>query len=106
MTEAKISGGVVHSMPTDLKQAIISHPRALDLWESLTPLGRNEFICWVENAKLENTRERRIRRTIEEMEEGRRRPCCWLGCIHRADKEISPSVKAVLEGRLGKAQSK
>ena len=104
MSNIYISGGVVHPMPVDLKQAIVSHPKAQTLWESLTPLGRNEFICWVENAKLEKTRERRIRRTIEEMEEGKRRPCCWLGCIHRTDKEISPSVKGILESR--KAQAK
>ena len=36
------------------------------------PLARNEFICWVEDAKQEKTRERRIRRTQEELEEGMR----------------------------------
>jgi hypothetical protein len=46
-------------------------------------LARNEFIHWVEDAKQEITRERRIRRTQEEPEEGRRRPCCWPGCEHR-----------------------
>ncbi|MCZ9304690.1 YdeI/OmpD-associated family protein [Corynebacterium sp. c9Ua_112] len=55
----------------------------LDLWESLTPLGRNEFICWVTDAKKDETRARRIRRTREELEEGKRRPCCWPGCKHR-----------------------
>jgi hypothetical protein len=43
-------------------------------------MARNEFICWVEDAKLQMTRERRIRRTQEELEEGQRRPCCWPGC--------------------------
>jgi len=46
-------------------------------------VGRNEFICWVEDAKKEATRERWIRRTREELEEGMRRPCCWPGCKHR-----------------------
>src|ERR1700735_1608961 len=50
---------------------------------SITPLARNEFICWVEDAKQRMTRERRIRRTKEELEEGQRRPCCWPGCNHR-----------------------
>ena len=44
---------------------------------------RNEFICWVEDAKQQATRDRRIRRTKEELEEGMRRPCCWPGCTHR-----------------------
>jgi len=52
-------------------------------WLDITPLARNEFICWVEDAKQQATRERRIRRTREELEEGMRRPCCWPGCKHR-----------------------
>jgi hypothetical protein len=53
------------------------------LRNDMTPLARNEFICWVEDAKQQVTRERRIRRTQEELEEGMRRPCCWPGCSHR-----------------------
>jgi hypothetical protein len=64
-------------------QALIANPTALDAWNDITPLARNEFICWVEDAKQEMTRERRIRRTQEELEEGQRRPCCWPGCKHR-----------------------
>jgi uncharacterized protein YdeI (YjbR/CyaY-like superfamily) len=78
-----IPGGVVHELPTDLRTALIANPTALDAWKDITPLARNEFICWVENAKQEMTRQRRIRRTQEELEEGQRRPCCWPGCDHR-----------------------
>ena len=67
----------------DLRQALISNDTALAAWKDITPLARNEFICWVEDAKQEKTRERRIRRTQEELEEGMRRPCCWPGCKHR-----------------------
>lgn len=70
-------------MPADLRAALIADPAALALWQDITPLGRNEFICWVEDAKQQVTRERRIRRTQEELEEGKRRPCCWPGCKHR-----------------------
>jgi hypothetical protein len=75
--------GVVHKLPSDLRKALIAHPKALDAWKDITPLARNEFICWVEDAKQAMTRERRIRRTREELEEGQRRPCCWPGCRHR-----------------------
>lgn len=78
-----IAGGVVHALPEDLGTAIRADARTLELWESLTPLGRNEFICWVTDAKKAETRARRIRRTREELEEGKRRPCCWPGCKHR-----------------------
>jgi hypothetical protein len=80
---SRVSGGVVHKLPGDLRKALIANRTALDAWNDITPLARNEFICWVEDAKQEVTRERRIRRTQEELEEGQRRPCCWPGCKHR-----------------------
>jgi len=78
-----LPGGVVHDLPDDLRAALVSSAAALEAWNDITPLARNEFICWVEDAKKEATRERRIRRTREELEEGQRRPCCWPGCAHR-----------------------
>ncbi|MDN5684164.1 YdeI/OmpD-associated family protein [Corynebacterium glyciniphilum] len=93
---AAVSGGVVHELPDDLRAAVLGGPRGdgddgspsvsrsvLGLWEDITPLARNEFICWVEDAKQPATRTRRVRRTCEELEEGKRRPCCWPGCKHR-----------------------
>jgi len=83
VSRSRVPGGVVHELPEDLRVALIANPTALDVWNDITPLARNEFICWVEDAKQEKTRERRIRRTKEELEEGQRRPCCWPGCKHR-----------------------
>ncbi len=97
MTTKEISGGTVHKMPADLRKALVADPTVLALWEDITPLARNEFICWVENAKQIETRNRRVRRTCEELLEGKRRPCCWVGCIHRTDKPISPSVRWLLD---------
>ena len=97
MTTKEISGGTVHQMPADLREALLADPKVLALWEDITLLARNEFICWVENAKQIETRSRRVRRTCEELLEGKRRPCCWVGCIHRPDKPISPSVQWVLD---------
>ncbi len=83
VTGQRLPGGVVHELPADLREALIANATALDAWKDITPLARNEFICWVEDAKQQSTRERRIRRTKEELEEGQRRPCCWPGCKHR-----------------------
>ncbi|OBI90008.1 YdeI/OmpD-associated family protein [Mycobacterium asiaticum] len=83
MNSQTVPGGVVHELPVDLRDALIANSTALALWQDITPLARNEFICWVEDAKQQMTRERRIRRTQEELEEGKRRPCCWPGCKHR-----------------------
>jgi hypothetical protein len=98
-----ISGGTVHELPADLRKALVADAKVLALWEGITPLGRNEYICWVENAKMVETRERRIRRTCEELLDGMRRPCCWVGCIHRTDKAISPSVQWVLDKQRKKS---
>ncbi|MDO3381251.1 YdeI/OmpD-associated family protein [Gilvimarinus algae] len=82
-----LSGGLVHQVPADLADALTESEHTRDLWESLTPIGRNEFICWIEDAKQEKTRVKRIHRAMEELLEGKKRPCCWPGCIHRTDKK-------------------
>lgn len=96
MTTKEIIGGVVHEMPADLRKALIADKTVLDKWEDLTPLARNEWICWIVTVKQEKTRADHIKRTVTELLEGKRRPCCWMGCIHRKDKSISPSVQWVL----------
>ncbi|MFE6920582.1 YdeI/OmpD-associated family protein [Nocardia sp. NPDC057663] len=83
MSSQPVPGGVVHALPADLRSALIADPVVLEAWRDITPLARNEFICWVEDAKQPATRERRILRTQEELAEGQRRPCCWPGCTHR-----------------------
>ena len=51
LSEKQISGGVVHDLPADLKKALISNAKALKTWQDITPLARNEWICWIESAK-------------------------------------------------------
>ena len=93
---APFPDGTVHQAPDDLRAAISADPELFALWQSLTSLGRNEFVCWVLDAKRAKTRARRIVRTGEELREGKRRPCCWAGCIHRTDKAPSKWQQAVL----------
>jgi hypothetical protein len=100
MTE--LAQGTVHTVGPDLESALRSDAEVLALWQGITPLGRNEFICWVEDAKQPKTRERRIGRTLEELRGGKTRPCCWAGCIHRTDKAPSPWQQAVLIGGKGR----
>src|SRR5690625_512715 len=83
MSTLALPGGVVHDLPDDLARALLASATAQAAWEDITPLARNEFICWVQDAKKQQTRERRIRRTVEELNDGMRRPCCWPGCSHR-----------------------
>ncbi len=97
-----IAAGVAHTLPTDMKKALTSDKAALSKWESLTPLARNEWICWTVSVKKEETRTEHVKRMTAELKEGKRRPCCWIGCIHRTDKAISPSIKGILAKRSKK----
>lgn len=101
----KISGGLVHELPPDLAIAL-TEKDAIDAWEALSEIGRNEFICWIEDAKQEQTRVKRIVRATEELLEGKKRPCCWVGCIHRTDKRPGKWQQDVLIDKKKKPETK
>ncbi len=79
----KISTGMVHKMPSDLQKAVFSLPAAKAIWDDITPLARNEWICYVTSGKKAETRDIRIEKAISKLKGGMRRPCCWAGCQHR-----------------------
>ena len=81
-----IPAGVVHQVPKDLRALLLANAEALAAWIDLTPLTRNEWICWIESAKKPETRVRKIERIRSDLLDGKRRPCCWPGCKHRTDK--------------------
>jgi uncharacterized protein YdeI (YjbR/CyaY-like superfamily) len=81
--QKKLSGGVVHTMPADLRKALLSDPAARAKWEDITPLARNEWICWTISVVKAETRREHVLRVCSELKEGMRRPCCWAGCVHR-----------------------
>jgi uncharacterized protein YdeI (YjbR/CyaY-like superfamily) len=84
MAEDKdVPGGVVHDLPDDVRSALVQDEEALAAWRTLTPLARNEWICWIGSAKKEETRRKRIGWGCENLREGKRRPCCWPECPHR-----------------------
>ena len=96
MAKKEIATGVVHEVPDDLRKALLADEVALEKWEGLTPLARNEWICWTISVKKPETRKEHVKRVVTELKEGKRRPCCWIGCIHRTDKPISKSVQWAL----------
>ncbi len=102
MHKIEISEGTVHKLTQDIRTALSADQKALAAWESLTPLARNEWICWVIDVKKEETRREHVERVISELKEGKRRPCCWLGCVHRTDKAVSPSVQGILNKKARK----
>ena len=83
LMDNEILGGVVHELPSDFKAALVANPKALATWKDITPVARNEWICWIESAKKSETRIKRINWGRDDLEKGKRRPCCWPGCKHR-----------------------
>ena len=83
MSTNKDDVGIMHKIPQDLRKAIGSNTVVKNLWMDITPLARNEWICWIISAKKEGTRKYRISVGLDKMKKGMRRPCCWAGCPHR-----------------------
>ena len=81
--QESVPSGVVHDLPADFKDALLIDTAALTTWRDITPLARNEWICWIESAKKLETRSKRIAWGCSSLSDGKRRPCCWPGCPHR-----------------------
>lgn len=78
----------LHELPEDVQQALWNNQEIIDAWNTLTPLARNEWICWVTIVKKEETRKNHIKRLLEDIAKGKKRPCCWPWCPHhRPDAE-------------------
>ncbi len=82
MSHPEIASGVVHEIPDDLSEVLLSKHDVLLKWNSLTPLARNEWICWLISVKREDTRKKHLLRLCDDLRKGKRRPCCWAGCPH------------------------
>ncbi len=78
-----VATGVVHRVPKDLREVLIAAPKVLELWNALTPLARNEWICYVTIVKKAETRKEHLVRLQADLLKGKKRPCCWPGCPHR-----------------------
>jgi uncharacterized protein YdeI (YjbR/CyaY-like superfamily) len=94
-----ISTGVVHKVPKDLRELLLAKPRVLEIWNNLTPLARNEWICYVTIVKKDETRKEHLRRLGEDLLKGKKRPCCWPGCPHRR-----PSAAKWFQGNKSKSR--
>lgn len=92
----KFINGTIHNLPKDMAKALLADRQAFNIWQSLTPLARNEWICWTISPKKASTRQQHVERVVSRIKAGKRRPCCWIGCIHRPDKPLSPSVNYIL----------
>lgn len=108
----EIATGVVHEVPEDIEKVLVSNLDLLSKWNKLTPLARNEWICWVTIVKTIETRKEHIERLSAEIMEGKKRPCCWPGCPHRRDSakkwfkdfkeqnNIKPAIELFIESKV------
>lgn len=81
MTKSMI--GKLHTEPKDLKETLTKNSQVLEIWNTLTPLARNEWICYVTIVKKAETRQEHLVRLQTDLLKGKKRPCCWPGCPHR-----------------------
>ena len=65
-------------VPAELRKALASAaPKARELWSDITPVARRDWIQWINSAKQEETRVRRIKNACSMLASGKRRPCCF-----------------------------
>jgi len=79
----EIENGILHEIADDIKAALVADDSLSQIWNKLTPIQRNEWICWVTIVKKPETRVEHIQRMTEDLKSGKRSPCCWPGCPHR-----------------------
>ena len=90
-----ILSGIVHEIPEDIAKILLENDAILDKWNALTPIQRNEWICWVTIVKKEETRTKHLKRMMSDLKGGKKQPCCWPGCPHRRPeaKKWFPDLK-------------
>ncbi len=88
MLTKTLRDGTVHTLPADMRHVILANAKLRDMWNDITPLARNEWICWTITVAKPETRAKHIVIMQDKMlKKGMRRPCCWAGCRHRGSKE-------------------
>jgi len=63
-------------IPDDLQSALDNSPEAKVFWNGLPSDIHRDWVRWIILAKQAPTRARRITRTIDQLLERKRRPCC------------------------------
>lgn len=58
--------------PDDLQKELDANPDARSFFESLAFSHKREYVGWIHDAKKEETRERRVKKTIEMLIEGKK----------------------------------
>lgn len=73
VAKEKPAASKVVKTPTDLMAALKKNKKALANFEKYPPSHKKEYILWIEEAKREETRAKRIEQTVELVAEGKQR---------------------------------
>jgi hypothetical protein len=65
------------ALPADFAKALRADPDARATWDSATPLAHVDWIHWIESAKQEKTRGKRIAEACDKLASGKRTVCCF-----------------------------
>jgi len=86
-------------VPADLQKTLAAAPLVEGVWKSLTPLARWDFIIWIDAAKQQETRRRRIEKACSMLTAGKRRPCCFTIVPTDLYKALAANPKAKVQWR-------
>lgn len=75
-----------HDVPKSVLSVLKEDAELVELWNKLTDIQRNEWCCYAETGKKEETRKKHLERMQSDMKAGKKTPCCWPGCPHRRPK--------------------
>ena len=65
--------------PMELSKALAGVPKAAAMWDTITPMARQNWILWICSGKLEETRLVRIEKACDMLASGKKRVCCFGG---------------------------
>lgn len=72
-----------HDVSKTVLAVLKKDTKLAEIWNGLTDIQRNEWCCYAETGKREETRAEHLRRLESDMKAGKKTPCCWPGCPHR-----------------------
>ncbi|MBA2760920.1 MAG: YdeI/OmpD-associated family protein [Segetibacter sp.] len=60
--------------PAELERIFTRHKKAREFFQNLSVTNQNEYVTWIEGAKREDTRHRRLEATLEKLLAGKKSP--------------------------------